>query len=55
MKTERHMTAVATQQKPETQHGLRPLTLHLGSAAASWMSSLAVLPHARNGSLNWNK
>ena len=49
------MTAAETQQQPETRQGPRPLTLHLGSAAASWMSSLAVLPHARNGSLNWNK
>ena len=29
--------------------------LHLGSAAASWMSSLAVLPHARSGSLSWKR
>lgn len=57
------MTAVETQRHLETRQetrqelrqGPRPLTLHLGSAAASWMSSLAVLPHARSGSLNWNK
>lgn len=49
------MTAAETQHQPEPRHGPRPLTLHLGSAAASWMSSLAVLPHARNGSLSWNK
>jgi len=49
------MTAVETQRHPEPRQGPRPLTLHLGSAAASWMSSLAVLPHARSGSLNWNK
>ncbi len=55
MKTELHMTAAETQRQPETRQGPRPLTLHLGSAAASWMSSLAVLPHARNGSLKWNK
>ena len=33
--------------------GPRPLPLHLGMALSGWLSSLAALPPARNGSLNW--
>ncbi len=54
MKTEARMTAAAKQRVPAPRQGPRPLALLLGSAAANWMSSLAVLPHARSGSLNWN-
>ncbi len=55
MKTEARMTAAEQGQNPTARQGPRPLALHLGSAAANWMSSLAVLPHARSGSLNWNE
>ena len=33
--------------------GPRPLPLHLGMALSGWLSSLAALPPARSGSLNW--
>ena len=33
--------------------GPRPLALHLGMALSGWLSSLAALPPARSGSLNW--
>ena len=33
--------------------GPRPLPLHLGMALGGWLSSLAALPPARSGSLNW--
>ncbi len=33
--------------------GPRPLPLHLGIALSGWLSSLAALPPARSGSLNW--
>ena len=33
--------------------GPRPLPLHLGMALGGWLSSLAALQLARNGSLNW--
>ena len=42
-------------QPNQAQHILspRPLALHLSTAMASMMSSLAALPSARNGSLHW--
>ena len=36
------------------RQGPRPMALHLAVAMATSMSSLAVLPIARNGSLNWD-
>jgi polyhydroxyalkanoate synthase subunit PhaC len=39
--------------QPITRLGPRPLALHLSTAMASMMSSLAALPSARNGSLPW--
>ena len=33
--------------------GPKPLPLHLGMALGGWLSSLAALPPARSGSLNW--
>ena len=36
-----------------TRMGPRPLSLHLSTAMASMMSSLAALPSAQNGSLPW--
>jgi polyhydroxyalkanoate synthase len=48
------MTTAEKRENPAPRQGPRPLGLHLGSAAANWMSSLAVLPLARNGSLTWS-
>lgn len=41
---------------PQTtpRKGPRPLPLHLARAMTLWTSSLAVLPHARSGSLPWS-
>ena len=36
-----------------TRLGPRPLPLHLGMALSGWLSSLAALPPAREGSLRW--
>ena len=38
---------------PPPRLGPRPLPLHLGMALSGWLSSLAALPPARSGSLNW--
>jgi hypothetical protein len=42
-------------QPNQAQHilGPQPLALHLSTAMASMMSSLAALPSGRNGSLHW--
>lgn len=46
----------APQEAPqEARLGPRPMALHLASAATSWMSSLAALPFAKNGSLPWKE
>lgn len=45
--------AIKTAEIP-ARTGPRPLPLHLGSAAMNWLSSLAALPLAKNGSLPWN-
>ena len=39
---------------PPPRQGPRPLALHLARANLLWISSLAALPHARNGSLPWS-
>jgi polyhydroxyalkanoate synthase subunit PhaC len=40
--------------KPPKRTGPRPLGLHLGTAAATWLSCAAVLPSSKPGSLAWH-
>jgi polyhydroxyalkanoate synthase len=40
--------------KPLKRTGPRPLGLHLGTAAATWLSCAAVLPSSKPGSLAWH-
>lgn len=39
---------------PAKRVGPRPLGLHLGTAAATWLSCAAVLPNSKPGSLAWH-
>lgn len=40
--------------RPRKRTGPRPLGLHLGTAAATWLSCAAVLPNSKPGSLAWH-
>lgn len=47
------MALDANPQNPPKRLGPRPLSLHLGTALATWLSSRSALPFLMNGSLPW--
>ncbi|MDE2230333.1 MAG: alpha/beta fold hydrolase [Alphaproteobacteria bacterium] len=48
------MTSPAPANRPPPRQGPRPLALHLANASLTWLSSQAVLPFWKTGSLPWS-